>query len=262
MYDSGENGCAAAGPMGVAAGGGRIAGGLGGRKCGHGTGAFPKPIAIERIKHLLRSSPCHHQPGTAQHGKLLRQSGLRDPGGLFDFSHACFPIGKRTQDGEAQRVSENPMTLPSEGASVRDETLATASAQIAQAMANVEKRPGVRAFFDEATYAVTYVVHDPASLEAAIIDSVLDYDPKSGRTAAGSLDSIISYITSNNLKVKWHIETHAHADHFSAAPYLQEKPGVSSATSLMRGATLPSMDRSSIISSRMLKLSELVKLMA
>ncbi|MGD9665115.1 MAG: MBL fold metallo-hydrolase [Novosphingobium sp.] len=92
-------------------------------------------------------------------------------------------------------------------------------------MENPEKRPEISAFFDEVTFTVTYVVHDPASLEAAIVDSVLDYDPKSGRTSTTSADAVIAHVTSNNLKVKWHIETHAHADHLSAAPYLQERLG-------------------------------------
>ncbi|WP_370513761.1 MBL fold metallo-hydrolase [Erythrobacter sp. EC-HK427] len=86
-------------------------------------------------------------------------------------------------------------------------------------------RPVVEAFFDEATFTVSYVVHDPATLEAAIIDSVLDYEPAAGRTSHASADAIIAYVTSNNLKVTWLIETHAHADHLSAAPYLQEKLG-------------------------------------
>jgi glyoxylase-like metal-dependent hydrolase (beta-lactamase superfamily II) len=86
-------------------------------------------------------------------------------------------------------------------------------------------RPSIAGFFDEATFTVSYVVHDPASGEAAIIDSVLDYEAASGRTSYGSADRIIEYIDKNNLKVKWLIETHAHADHISAAPYLQEKLG-------------------------------------
>lgn len=80
-------------------------------------------------------------------------------------------------------------------------------------------------FFDPATFTVTYVVHDTATHEAAIIDSVLDFDPNSGRTATASADAVIAYVTSHNLKVTWLLETHAHADHFSAAPYIQEKLG-------------------------------------
>jgi glyoxylase-like metal-dependent hydrolase (beta-lactamase superfamily II) len=86
-------------------------------------------------------------------------------------------------------------------------------------------RPEIAGFFDPATFTVTYVVHDPATGKAAIIDSVLDYDPSSGRTKTASADAVVDYVTSNGLDVTWLLETHAHADHFSAAPYLQEKLG-------------------------------------
>ncbi|MBU6449548.1 MAG: MBL fold metallo-hydrolase [Rhodospirillales bacterium] len=89
-------------------------------------------------------------------------------------------------------------------------------------------KPGavpVRAFFDEATFTVSYVVHDPATSRAAIIDSVLDYDPASGRTSSQSADAILAYVQQENLTVDWLLETHAHADHLSAAPYLQAKLG-------------------------------------
>jgi len=85
--------------------------------------------------------------------------------------------------------------------------------------------PEVKAFFDEATNTVSYVVKDPASKCCAIIDSVLDYDPKSGRTNTRSADAIIEYVQSNDLTVEWLLETHAHADHLSAAPYLKSKIG-------------------------------------
>ncbi|WP_310022878.1 MBL fold metallo-hydrolase [Croceicoccus sp. BE223] len=97
--------------------------------------------------------------------------------------------------------------------------------QILRAQAKKELRPSIAGFFDEATNTVSYVVHDPATLEAAIIDSVLDFEAAAGRTSHGSADRIIKYVTSNNLKVIWQIETHAHADHISAAPYLQERLG-------------------------------------
>ncbi|MGY6636156.1 MAG: MBL fold metallo-hydrolase [Erythrobacter sp.] len=106
-----------------------------------------------------------------------------------------------------------------------DTVLATATAQVEAARANPALRPEIAAFFDPATFTVTYVAHDPATMEAAIIDSVLDYDPNSGRTSTASADAVIDYITSHNLKVTWLLETHAHADHFSAAPYLQERLG-------------------------------------
>jgi glyoxylase-like metal-dependent hydrolase (beta-lactamase superfamily II) len=109
--------------------------------------------------------------------------------------------------------------------SADDSILAAAFAQVTRAQADAALRPEVAGFFDPATFTVTYVVYDPASGEAAIVDSVLDFDPASGRTATASADAVIDYITSNNLKVMWLLETHAHADHFSAAPYLQERLG-------------------------------------
>lgn len=87
------------------------------------------------------------------------------------------------------------------------------------------KTPIVRSFFDKATFTATHVVHDPASRKAAIIDSVLDFDQPSGRTSHSSADAIVDYVRAERLIVEWQIETHAHADHLSAAPYLQEKLG-------------------------------------
>lgn len=100
-----------------------------------------------------------------------------------------------------------------------------AAQQISRAQNSKNLRPSIAGFFDEATNTISYVVHDPKSGEAAIIDSVLDYEAASGRTSNGSADLIVEYINSHNLKVMWLIETHAHADHISAAPYLQEKLG-------------------------------------
>jgi glyoxylase-like metal-dependent hydrolase (beta-lactamase superfamily II) len=109
--------------------------------------------------------------------------------------------------------------------SASDSILAAATAQVEHARADPALRAEIASFFDPATFTVTYVAHDPATLEAAIIDSVLDFDPNSGRTTTVSADAIIDYVTSHNLKVIWLLETHAHADHFSAAPYLQERLG-------------------------------------
>jgi glyoxylase-like metal-dependent hydrolase (beta-lactamase superfamily II) len=85
--------------------------------------------------------------------------------------------------------------------------------------------PQVKAFFDEPTNTVSYVVSDPATKKAAIVDSVLDYDPKSGRTSRDSADAIIAYVKEQDLEVQWLLETHVHADHLSAAPYLKEHVG-------------------------------------
>ena len=85
--------------------------------------------------------------------------------------------------------------------------------------------PDVTAFFDDATNTISYVVRDPAGRACAIIDSVLDFDYASGRTDTRSADRIIAHVTANGLEVQWLLETHVHADHLSAAPYLQERLG-------------------------------------
>jgi glyoxylase-like metal-dependent hydrolase (beta-lactamase superfamily II) len=86
-------------------------------------------------------------------------------------------------------------------------------------------RPSVEGFFDEATNTVSHIVADPASGRAAIIDSVLDFDPASGRTRTDSADRLIAYVKAKDLSVEWILETHIHADHLSAAPYLLDKLG-------------------------------------
>ena len=86
-------------------------------------------------------------------------------------------------------------------------------------------KPEVRAFFDEPTNTVTYVVKDPKSNSCAIVDSVLDIDYAAGRISYGSADQVIDFVNKNALTAEWHIETHVHADHLSAAPYLQKKLG-------------------------------------
>ena len=86
-------------------------------------------------------------------------------------------------------------------------------------------KPRVESFFDEATYTATHVVIDPVTKHAAIVDPVLDYDPKSGRTATDSADAVVAFATDEGLTVDWLLETHVHADHLTAAPYLQDKLG-------------------------------------
>lgn len=86
-------------------------------------------------------------------------------------------------------------------------------------------RPQVDAFFDEDTFTVSYVVRDASSLHCAIIDSVLDYDPASGRTGHRSADVIVEHVAAAGLSVDWILETHVHADHLTAAPYLKAKLG-------------------------------------
>jgi glyoxylase-like metal-dependent hydrolase (beta-lactamase superfamily II) len=85
--------------------------------------------------------------------------------------------------------------------------------------------PVVHGLFDPATWTVTYVVHAGPGSACAVIDSVLDYDPKSGRTRTGSADRVIDYVKAHRLQVAWILETHAHADHLSAASYLREHLG-------------------------------------
>lgn len=87
------------------------------------------------------------------------------------------------------------------------------------------RRPEVHGLFDPATWTVTYVVHDGPGTACAVVDPVLDYDPKSGRTRTASADLVIGYVQANRLKVEWILETHAHADHLSAAPYLKRELG-------------------------------------
>ena len=81
----------------------------------------------------------------------------------------------------------------------------------------------IRAFFDEATFTVSYLVWDPATSTAAVIDPVLDYDPKAGRTSTKSADALLAAAASQGLKIEWVLETHAHADHLSAGSYVREK---------------------------------------
>ena len=86
-------------------------------------------------------------------------------------------------------------------------------------------KPLIHGIFDPATWTVTYVVYDQAGGTCAIIDSVLDYDPKSGRTSTASADQVIAFVKAQQLSVAWILETHAHADHLTAAPYLKAHLG-------------------------------------
>lgn len=85
--------------------------------------------------------------------------------------------------------------------------------------------PDVKAFFDESSNTFSYVVSDPSSGKAAVIDSVLDYDAASGRTGHASADAIVDFVRRRGLQVEWVIDTHVHADHLSAAPYVQAQVG-------------------------------------
>ena len=106
-----------------------------------------------------------------------------------------------------------------------DTALANAVDQVDAVLRGSVRAPQVTAFFDEPTFTVTYVVSDPLTRQAAIIDSVWDFDHASGRTSFASADAIIAYVKAERLTVAWILETHAHADHLSAAPYLRGKLG-------------------------------------
>ena len=106
------------------------------------------------------------------------------------------------------------------------DSFAESAGSIVSASRNGSKsRADVKSFFDEPTNTVSHVVHDPSSREAAVIDSVLNFDSASGRISHASCDAIVDHVESNRLKVRWLLETHAHADHLSGAPYLQDRLG-------------------------------------
>ncbi len=90
---------------------------------------------------------------------------------------------------------------------------------------NSKVKAEIKAFFDAETWTYTYVVSGGKGSPCIVIDSVLNYDPKSGRTSTRSADEVIQFIQGEELKLTWILETHAHADHLTAAPYLQEKLG-------------------------------------
>lgn len=85
--------------------------------------------------------------------------------------------------------------------------------------------PLIQAFYEPVTATVSYVVYGPGDPACLVIDPVLDYDPKSGRTGTASADLVVAFVKNNNLQVEWLLETHAHADHVSAAPYLKKTLG-------------------------------------
>ena len=103
-----------------------------------------------------------------------------------------------------------------------DRTIQAATAIVAAASTNV---PQVLNVFDETTFTATHIVFDPVTRKAAVIDSVLDFDPASGRTSHVSADRVVALVRQHGLVVEWLLETHAHADHLSAAPYLQQLLG-------------------------------------
>lgn len=107
----------------------------------------------------------------------------------------------------------------------QDLNIENAIEQVNAVLAGRLRAPHVKAFFHEPTFTASYVASDDATKRAAIIDSVWDFDQPSGRTSFEAADQIAAYVQGQGLTVDWILETHAHADHLSAAPYLQEKLG-------------------------------------
>lgn len=110
-------------------------------------------------------------------------------------------------------------------AAIADPVLRRAQGQIEAVLRGTAAKPIVQSFFDEVSYTATHVVHDPATKNAAIIDSVMDFDQASGRTSFENVGHVVDYVRSEDLTVDWLLETHAHADHLSAAPYLKQELG-------------------------------------
>ena len=106
-----------------------------------------------------------------------------------------------------------------------DAALQSATAIIKGALAEPRLQPVVKAFFDTASNTICYVVHDPATLACAIIDSVLDFDTATGKTSTRAAQQLIDYVNLHGLQTQWLLETHVHADHLSAAPWLQKRLG-------------------------------------
>ena len=109
-------------------------------------------------------------------------------------------------------------------------------------------KPDVKGFFDQRTYSIQYVVSDPATGKCAIIDPVLDYDEKSGATATRNADAILDYIKEKGLSVEWILDTHPHADHFSAARYLKDKTGAAIGIGSSKPCLIAGLSRASISS--------------
>ncbi len=106
-----------------------------------------------------------------------------------------------------------------------DPNIKRAALSVEKVLSGERSAPVVTGFFHEPTFTASYIVHDPATKHAAIVDSVLDFDQPSGRTSTDFADEMVRHVRENDLEIEFILETHAHADHLSAAPYLQEKLG-------------------------------------
>jgi glyoxylase-like metal-dependent hydrolase (beta-lactamase superfamily II) len=119
----------------------------------------------------------------------------------------------------------NPVPKPAADTTPADAALAGATRLAERALAGETRRPVVATFFDPATFTASHVVHDPATRIAAIVDSVMDFDQAAGRLGFASAQRIVDHVRAERLEVAWLLETHAHADHLSAAPWLQQQLG-------------------------------------
>lgn len=126
-------------------------------------------------------------------------------------------------DTDADQFERNEMATSTKPKP--DCALEGAVAAVTRALDGEAVEPSVECFFDEATFTASYVVHDPATKKAAIIDSVLDYDVASGNTSFESVNRLIDFVRHHDLHVEWLLETHAHADHLTAAPHLKKLLG-------------------------------------
>ncbi len=129
------------------------------------------------------------------------------------------------RDHEQFSINGDKQAEATEESMTTDAALETATEQVRRTLSGEARKPEVTTFFHEPTFTACHVVADPDSGTAAIIDSVLDFDEKSGRTSTEFANSIVAFVRERGLTVEWLLETHAHADHLSAAPYLQDQLG-------------------------------------
>ena len=164
-------------------------------------------------------TPSHNRAACRELAPVCSGGGAADLPPLSYSKNRIYEYAKNT-DAPARRL-RRPVQQPN-GEKIMTTTETTTNTT---ATAPQTPHPQVTTFFDEATNTASHVVKDPASNAVAIIDSVLDFDPASGRIAYESADEIADFITRNGYEVVWILETHVHADHLSAAPYLQQRLG-------------------------------------
>jgi glyoxylase-like metal-dependent hydrolase (beta-lactamase superfamily II) len=169
---------------------------------------------------FMRASPWP-APGAA----LIRADELPCPAPPLRGYQTAVVAQSTLRAASARRLS----TLLSGGgiltAMTADPAIESATAQVKACVEGDAPKPQVTCFFHEPTFTASYVVADPLTRRSAIIDSVLDFDQPSGRTSTAAAEAIVAFVHEHSLSVDWLLETHAHADHLSAAPWLQEKLG-------------------------------------